>query len=161
MLKPNEEATFLLTYEEQLKTIKDGINQYTLNINLNEEKVDDFQILVIINETLPLKFESISTKRITDLSHEIGAQALTEAEIEFDEKLDEYFAKIAYMPKDGDQSGKEWKFIVNYDVKRPEGGNEVQVGAGRFVYHFSPRDLPHLVKHIIFKRSLSEQRFKK
>jgi len=149
-IEPNEEATFLLTYEEQLKTVKDGINQYKLNINLNKEKVEDFKISVTINETLPLKFETILAERITDLNNEIGAERLTEAKIKFDEKTDEYFAKVEYVPEEVDQEGDEWKFIVNYDVKRPEGGNEVQVGAGRFVHHFSPKDLPQLVKHVIF-----------
>ena len=149
-IEPNEEATFLLTYEEQLKTVKDGINQYKLNINLNNEKVEDFKTSVLINETLPLKFETISVERITDLNNEIGAELLTEAEIQFDEKVDEYFTKVEYVPEDVDQNVDEWKFIVNYDVKRPKGGNEVQIGAGRFVHHFSPKDLPPLVKHVIF-----------
>ena len=150
-IEPNEEVTFLLTYEEQLRTVNDGINQYRLNINLNKERIQDFKIFVVINETLPLKFETISAERITDLSNEIGAETLTEAVIVFDEKADEYLAKVEYVPEDADQDViDEWKFIVNYEVKRPEGGNEVQVGAGRFIHHFSPKEFPQLVKHVIF-----------
>merc|ERR1711971_1501260 len=51
---------------------------------------------------------------------------------------------------DQENSVQDWIFNVDYDVIRPEDGNEVQIGAGRFVHYFSPENLPTLAKHVIF-----------
>ena len=53
-------------------------------------------------------------------------------------------------PSDAKNNGKDWKFVVNYDVKRPADGNDVQIGAGKFVHYFSADNLPTMPKHIIF-----------
>ena len=58
---------------------------------------------------------------------------------------------IEYEPSINEQNeGQDWQFNVDYDVIRPENGNDVQIGAGRFVHYFSPEELPTLIKHIIF-----------
>ena len=44
---------------------------------------------------------------------------------------------------------------MDYDVKRPQDGNEVQIGAGRFVHYYSPENLPTLVKHFVFVIDIS------
>ena len=39
---------------------------------------------------------------------------------------------------------------MNYDVQRPRDGNDIQIGAGKFVHYFAPDVLPTMAKHIIF-----------
>lgn len=50
---------------------------------------------------------------------------------------------------------KDWKFFINYDVKRPQDGNEVQISGGRFVHYFAPDNIPTIPKHIIFVIDIS------
>merc|ERR1711963_174350 len=52
-------------------------------------------------------------------------------------------------------NGKDWKFVVNYDVQRPRDGNDVQIGAGKFVHYFAPDNLPTMPKHVIFVIDIS------
>ena len=118
-----------------------------MNINLNKQKVEDFKITVVINETLPLKAESISVTKRADLKNGLEKD-FTEAAIEFDEKVDEYYAKVEYVPEYHEE-GNEWRFVLRYDVKRPN-GNEIQIGAGRFIHHFKPETFEDMVKHVIF-----------
>ena len=150
-VESSDEATFFLTYEEQLKSVnddkKEGLNEYQLNINLNKQKVEDFNITVVINETLPLKAESISVTKRADLKNGLEKD-FTEAAIEFDEKVDEYYAKVEYVPEYHEE-GNEWRFVLRYDVKRPN-GNEIQIGAGRFIHYFKPEEFEDMVKHVIF-----------
>ena len=54
------------------------------------------------------------------------------------------------LSKDWLKYSDDWIFNVDYDVKRPEDGNDVQISAGRFVHYFSPESLPTLTKHFIF-----------
>ena len=62
-----------------------------------------------------------------------------------------YFPNQAIIEySDQENSVQDWIFNVDYDVKRPEDGNEVQIGAGRFVHYFSPENLATLAKHVIF-----------
>ena len=58
-------------------------------------------------------------------------------------------------PNDAKNNGKDWKFVINYDVKRPSDGNDVQIGAGKFVHYFSADNLPTMPKHIIFVIDIS------
>ena len=58
---------------------------------------------------------------------------------------------VEYEPSINEQNdGQDWQFNVDYDVIRPTDGNDVQIGAGRFVHYFSPDNLPTLIKHVIF-----------
>merc|ERR1711976_824897 len=63
---------------------------------------------------------------------------------------DKNIVPIELTPNDAKNNGKDWKFVVNYDVKRPADGNDVQIGAGKFVHYFAPDNLPTLKKHVIF-----------
>ena len=70
--------------------------------------------------------------------------------MEHDSKNMPNFANIEMTPNDAKNNGKDWKFVVNYDVKRPADGNDVQIGAGKFLHYFSADNLPTMPKHIIF-----------
>ena len=50
---------------------------------------------------------------------------------------------------------KDWKFFINYDVRRPQDGNEIQIEGGRFVHYFAPDNIPTIAKHIIFVIDIS------
>ena len=126
---------------------KEGVNEYQLNINLNHQKVEDFNITIVINETLPLKNDSISLKKRTDLKDGLE-KGFYDADIEFDEHVDAHYAKITYVPEH--QEHNEWKFILRYDILRPKGGNEIQIGAGRFIHFYKPEEFENMVKHVIF-----------
>merc|ERR1711976_775914 len=63
---------------------------------------------------------------------------------------DKNIVPIELTPNDAKNNGKDWKFVVNYDVKRPADGNDVQIGAGKFVHYFAPDNLPTMKKHVIF-----------
>ena len=78
------------------------------------------------------------------------AEDITEEVLEYDSKNLPNVANIEMTPNDAKNNGKDWKFVVNYDVKRPADGNDVQIGAGKFVHYFSADNLPTMPKHIIF-----------
>merc|ERR1712226_1611021 len=143
-----DKATFFVTYEEQLKRV-DGLYNHKLNLHLKNQVVDDFKIKINITESLPLKVETLEANRETnEIDEDIDVK------IEFDQKINQ--AVIEYIPSIADQKeGQEWQFNLNYDVKRSEDGNEVQIGAGKFVHYYSPDNLPTLTKHIIFVLDVS------
>ena len=78
------------------------------------------------------------------------AEDITEEVLEHDSKNMPNVANIEMTANDAKNNGKDWKFVVNYDVKRPADGNDVQIGAGKFVHYFSADNLPTMPKHIIF-----------
>ena len=78
------------------------------------------------------------------------AEDITEEVLEYDSKNLPNVANIEMTPNDAKNNGKDWKFVVNYDVKRPADGNDVQIGAGKFIHYFSADNLPTMPKHIIF-----------
>jgi len=145
-----DKATFFVTYEDQLKRV-DGLYNHKLNLHLKNQIIDDFKIKINITESLPLKVETIEAIRETN---EID-QDIDDVKIEFDPKINQ--AIIEYVPSIEDQKegGQEWQFNLNYDVERSEDGNEVQIGAGKFVHYYSPDNLPTLTKHIIFVLDVS------
>merc|ERR1712223_312120 len=145
-----DKATFFVTYEDQLKRI-DGLYNHKLNLHLKNQIIDDFKIKINITESLPLKVETIEAIRETN---EID-QDIDDVKIEFDPKINQ--AIIEYVPSIEDQKegGQEWQFNLNYDVEHSEDGNEVQIGAGKFVHYYSPDNLPTLTKHIIFVLDVS------
>ena len=60
-------------------------------------------------------------------------------------------ATIEYEPSRAEQNnGEQWQFILNYDIHRPADGNDIQIGAGKFIHYFSPDNLPTMEKHTIF-----------
>lgn len=146
--------TFELTYEELLAR-SNGQYDYQLQILPRNQKVKDFSISIMINETLPLK--DIEVKRINDMNEIEGkAQEIEDETLIFDEKNGPSFAMIQYKPSLSDQGdGKDWKMSLKYDVKRPLDGNDIQIAGGRFVHYFSPDSLPTMNKHIIFVIDLS------
>ena len=129
----------------------DGLYNHKLNLHLKNQIIDDFKIKINITESLPLKVETIEAIRETN---EID-QDIDDVKIEFDPKINQ--AIIEYVPSIEDQKegGQEWQFNLNYDVERSEDGNEVQIGAGKFVHYYSPDNLPTLTKHIIFVLDVS------
>ena len=54
------------------------------------------------------------------------------------------------VPSADQNKGEDWKLVLNYDVKRPQDGNDIQIGAGKFVHYFAPDKLPTIPKHIVF-----------
>ena len=136
---------FELTYEEELKR-KHGNYNYKLNLQLKDQVVTDFNIKININETQELDLESIDVRRESNEIYKLSSEELVSnitTNVDFPNQ-----ATIEYS--DQENSVQDWIFNVDYDVKRPEDGNEVQIGAGRFVHYFSPENLPTLAKHVIF-----------
>merc|ERR1711962_361943 len=145
-LDPTEKATFHLRYEEQLQRSEKGKYNYEVNIQPQNQKIPDFQIQVKLNESLPV--EGLSVKRVKDKNvAKFQAEDITKEVLK---SLDKSIATIDLTPNDAKNNGKDWKFVVNYDVKRPADGNDVQIGAGKFVHYFAPDNLPTLKKHVIF-----------
>merc|ERR1711962_1557638 len=145
-LDPTEKATFHPRYEEQVKRSEKGKYNYEVNIQPENQKIPDFQIKVELNESLPI--EGLSVKRVKDKNvAKFQAEDITKEALK---NLDKNVATIELTPNDAKNNGKDWKFVVNYDVKRSASGNDVQIGAGKFVHYFAPDNLPTMKKHVIF-----------
>lgn len=148
-LDPAEKVTFNLRYEELLQRSEKGKYNYEVNIQPKNQKISDFKIKVAINESLPL--DGISVTRVKDKDEaKFQAEDISKGNLIYDEKNTPNVAFIDMQPNDAKNNGKDWKFVVKYDVKRPEDGNDVQIGAGKFVHYFAPDSLPTLPKHVIF-----------
>jgi len=145
-LDPTEKATFHLRYEEQLQRSEKGKYNYEVNIQPQNQKIPDFKIMVNINESLPM--EGLSVKRVKDKNvAKFQAEDITQEVLKHQSQG---IATIEMTPNDAKNNGKDWKFVINYDVKRPADGNDVQIGAGKFVHYFAPDHLPSMKKHVIF-----------
>merc|ERR1712203_239309 len=83
------------------------------------------------------------------------AEDISKGNLIYDEKNTPNVAFIDMQPNDAKNNGKDWKFVVKYDVKRPEDGNDVQIGAGKFVHYFAPDSFSTLPKHVIFVIDIS------
>ena len=154
-MDPGEFVTFNLRYEELLVRKEHKYN-YEINIQPKNEAISSIKIQVIVNESLPL--ESVSVKRIRQSidSKEKKEEEITQNSF-LNEKVNPYFANITdIFPPSND--GKYWKFVVQYDVKRPNDGNEIQIGAGRFIHYFvpDPENISRTPKHVIFVIDISE-----
>ena len=134
-----------MTYEEELAR-KHGNYNYKLNLQLKDQIVKDFKIKVNINETLELDANSINARRESNVIYKLSSEDLS-ANITKN-PVNPNQATIEYAELDN--IAQEWIFNVDYDVKRPLDGNDVQIGAGRFVHYFSPENLPAFTKHFIF-----------
>jgi len=153
-LDPAEKVTFNLRYEELLERSEKGKYHYEVNIQPKNQKIADFKIKVTINESLPL--DDISVTRVKDKDEaKFQAEDISKGTLVHDEKNSSNFAIIKMSPNDAKNNGKDWKFVVKYDVKRPEDGNDVQIGAGKFVHYFAPDKLPTMPKHVIFVIDIS------
>merc|ERR1712110_930621 len=143
-----------LRYEELLQRSEQGKYHYEVNIQPKNQKIADFKIKVSINESLPL--HGISITRVKDKDEaKFQAEDISKGNLIYDEKNSPNVAFIEMRPNDAKNNGKDWKFVVKYDVKRPEDGNDVQIGAGKFVHYFAPDSLPTLAKHVIFVIDIS------
>ena len=148
-MDPLDKVVFFLTYEEQLDR-ENGFNVHEVYSNFEEDQpVEDFKITVNINETLPIKAESLKAQRESnDIFEDI------EAIITFEPQSTPKEAKIIYenININSDPNSKDggaWKFQLEYAVEY-KNGNDIQIGAGRFVHYFSPESLPTMAKHVIF-----------
>jgi len=153
-LDPAEKVTFNLRYEELLQRSEQGKYHYELNIQPKNQKIADFKIKVSINESLPL--DGISVTRVKDKDEaKFQAEDISKGNLIHDSKYSPNIAFIEMRPNDAKNNGKDWKFVVSYDVQRPEDGNDVQIGAGKFVHYFAPDKLPTMPKHVIFVIDIS------
>ena len=131
-----------------------GKYNYAINVQQQNQKIPDFKIKVNINETLPL--DKISVMRVKDKDEaKFEAEDITQDVLTHDSKIEPNNAEIHMTTNDAKNNGKDWKFVVNYDVKRPVDGNDVQIGAGKFVHYFSADNLSTLPKHLIFVIDIS------
>merc|ERR1712172_244354 len=151
---PAEKVTFNLRYEELLQRSDKGKYNYEVNIQPKNQKISDFKIKGAINESLPL--DGISVTQVKDKDEaKFQAEDISKGNLIYDEKNTPNVAFIGMQPNDAKNNGKDWKFVVKYDVQRPEDGNDVQIGAGKFVHYFAPDSLPTLPKHVIFVIDIS------
>ena len=138
-----------MTYEQPLDRVN-GLNNYKLHLNLKDQVIDDFKLKVNITETLPIKRESFDVRRESN-AIDLGTGGLEDTISFGDENTAPNNVVVEYEPSINEQNdGQDWQFNVDYDVIRPTDGNDVQIGAGRFVHYFSPDNLPTLIKHVIF-----------
>merc|ERR1712223_938479 len=153
-LDPAEKVTFNLRYEELLQRSEQGKYHYEVNIQPKKQKIADFKIKVSINESLPL--DGISVTRVKDKDEaKFQAEDISQGNLIHDSKNSPNIAFIEMRPNDAKNNGKDWKFVVNYDVERPDDGNDVQIGAGKFVHYFAPDKLRTMPKHVIFVIDIS------
>ena len=146
---PFEKVIFELTYEQLLVRVN-GLNNYKLHLNLKNQVIEDFKIKVNITESLPIKRETFDVRRETN-TIDLQTEDLKDIISFGDESNSPNTAFIEYEASTNDmKDAQDWQFNVDYDVIRPEDGNDVQIGAGRFVHYFSPENLPTLIKHVIF-----------
>lgn len=149
-LDPGEKATFYLKYEELLERKDKGKYVYEFNVQPKQQKIEDFDVKLIIYETKALKDISVH-KRDSKDEHSGQLLDLTSKVLEFDEKTAPYNAYISLQNDTEDElnNGEEWKLVLKYDVERSV--NEVQIGPdGKFIHYFNPDSLPSLRKHLIF-----------
>ena len=86
-----------------------------------------------------MPLNGISVLRIKDKDvAKFLAEDISEGSLIYDQKNSPNTAFINMTPNGAKNNGKDWKFVVKYDVERPADGNDVQIGAGKFVHYFSP-----------------------
>ena len=153
-LDPDDLVTFNLRYEELLER-SDGTYSYEINVQPHNIPITDgIDIKVIINETLPLK--DMSIKRVIQKLSESKPRAIyvNKNSFYFDKNSPKnaYFTYIYSPALDQVHNGNVEKIVIDYDVKRPDDGNDIQIGAGRFVHYFvpDPNNVNKKPKHVIF-----------
>merc|ERR1711874_346339 len=157
-VEPGDKVVFRLTYEELLER-RNGRYEYAININPGQV-VEDFRVIVNINESLPLT--DLKGPKIVE-TNEIGfdEEEVNEvAEVTLGVNSSDHNALIAFAPDQdyqetaGDQ-GVSGKFIISYDVDRSNQESEVQVIDGYFVHYFVPENLQTLPKHVVYVLDVS------
>jgi uncharacterized protein YegL len=148
-LQPAEKVTFKLRYEELLQRSEQGKYSYVVNIQPQTKKIQDFKLRVNINETLPIEAISILRAKDKDAA-KFQAEDITKSSL-----ISSNNSTQAIIETSAQNNDQDWKFFINYDVKRPTNGNDIQIGAGRFVHYFAPDNIPTMAKHIIFVIDIS------
>ena len=153
-LDPNDFVTFNLRYEELLER-SDGKYSYEINIQPKNAPITSagIDIKVMINETLPLK--RLSIKRLIQKTLESKPEEIPVSGRDSLRKTSPKNAHFNYIYSpalDQVHDGNIEKIVINYDVKRPDDGNDIQIGAGRFVHYFvpDPNNVSKKPKHVIF-----------
>ena len=153
-LDPNDFVTFNLRYEELLER-SDGKYSYEINIQPKNAPITSagIDIKVMINETLPLK--RLSIKRLIQKTLESKPEEIPVSGRDSLRKTSPKNAHFNYIYSpalDQVHDGNIEKIVINYDVKRPDDGNDIQIGAGRFVHYFvpDPNNVNKQPKHVIF-----------
>ena len=153
-LDPNDFVTFNLRYEELLER-SDGKYSYEINIQPKNAHISSagIDIKVMINETLPLK--RLSIKRLIQKTLESKPEEIPVSGRDSLRKTSPKNAHFNYIYSpalDQVHDGNIEKIVINYDVKRPDDGNDIQIGAGRFVHYFvpDPNNVNKQPKHVIF-----------
>ena len=104
-----------MRYEELLQRNDKGLYKYQVNVQPKDQKIPDFVIKVYFKESLPLKEISVWQERVESggksQRHEITSKTYVK-------NKSMYNAQVAFYPNDADNSGKDWKFQVQYDVER-------------------------------------------
>ena len=153
-LDPDDLVTFNLRYEELLER-SNGKYRYEINIQPKNAPITSagIDVKVMINETLPLK--GLSINRLIQKTPESKPEEISENRGSLRANLktfpnDAHF-NYTYSPA-LDHDGNISKIVINYDVKRPDDGNDIQIGAGRFVHYFvpDPNNVNKQPKHVIF-----------
>ena len=121
-----------------LQRSEQGKYSYVVNIQPQKKKIKDFKLNVDINESLPLEKISILRAKDKDAA-KFQAEDITE------NTLTSNFSS-AKIQTNASYTDQDWKFFINYDVKRPEDGNDIQIGGGRFVHYFAPDNIPSIPK---------------
>ena len=151
-LDPDDLVTFNLRYEELLER-SNGKYSYEINIQPKNAPITSagIDIKVMINETLPLK--KLSMKLIQKTTGSKPTETvLNRDSLRKTSPKNAYF-NYTYSPAlDQVHNGNIEKIVIYYDVKRPDDGNDIQIGAGRFVHYFvpDPNNVSKKPKHVIF-----------
>ena len=151
-LDPDDLVTFNLRYEELLER-SNRKYRYEINIQPKNAPITSagIDIKVMINETLPLKRLSMKLIKKTTGSRPTKT-VLNRDTLRKTSPKNAYF-NYTYSPTlDQVRDGNISKIVINYDVKRPNDGNDIQIGAGRFVHYFvpDPNNVNKKPKHVIF-----------
>merc|ERR1712008_649390 len=92
--------------------------------NLKDQVIDDFKIKVNITETLPIKRETFEVRRDTN-AIDLRTNNLEDTISFGDENTTPNNVVVEYEPSINEQNdGQDWQFNVDYDVIRPEDGND-------------------------------------
>ena len=144
---------FRLTYDELLER-RQGFYEQVINVKPGQI-VDDFNIVVYIDESLPIK--SLSVPEVKSNTLEPANNTLAKITKDIDGDSSKAMININLSKTEQavmGENGIEEDFIVKYDVERKH-NNEVQVIDGHFVHFFAPENLEVLPKHVIFVLDVS------
>ena len=157
VISANVEASgkvlFRLTYDELLER-RQGFYEQVINVKPGQI-VDDFNIVVYINESLPIKSLYVPEVRSNAIEPANNSLAKITKDIDGDSSkaiIEINLSKTEQAVLGENGSGKD--FIIKYDVERKH-NNEVQVIDGHFVHFFAPENLKVLPKHVIFVLDVS------